>query len=144
MKQSDSVREYVLARLSDLDKQKDLQDLIWKGKFSFGIDSTIYGDLPAWQDVIKKKKRLVRWVWLDALFLSLLISGTTTDIWDKFADHWARALLGLVLITGVVMLFFVITAYYNLFVQFRHVEREIRKLIYQDLLRRIEEAERPG
>ncbi len=37
---TEELERYISKSLDDLDKQKDMQELIRKGKLSFGIDST--------------------------------------------------------------------------------------------------------
>lgn len=133
------IRDYIRQRLAALDKNEDLKEIHLKGKLSFGIDSTSYGHLPAWKDLLIKKKKLVRWIWFDALCLSIFVVLMTTDSWKIFSEDWMKALIGILGLSIVVMVFFVITAYYSLFFRFREVEREVRKLIYQDLLKRLEE-----
>ena len=134
-----NLQQYIEQRLDDLDKEKDAMHMIWKGKLSFGLDEKEFGHLKAWKNLIKRKKSLVKWLWFDAFFLSLFIIGITTDIIEKFAENWLKALFGLILLSLLVMLFFVISAYFNLFVKFRDTEREVRKLIYQDMLVRLQE-----
>jgi hypothetical protein len=58
----------------------------------------------------------------------------STEIWNKFQVNWIKALAYWLLMSGVIMLFYVFSSYYSLFFQFRQTEREVRKLIYQDIL----------
>jgi len=139
MAKSASIQEYIRQRLAALDKKEDLKEISIQGKLSFGIDSASYCHLPAWKDLLIKKKKLVRWIWIDALCLALFVVLMTTENWKVFSEDWVKAILGILGLSIVVMVFFIITAYYSLFFRFRQVEREVRKLIYQDLLKRLEE-----
>ena len=139
MSKSENLQEYIEQRLNDLNNQKDARDMIWKRKISFGFDSKEYEHLDAWQSLVKKKKNLVKWIWIDSFFLSLFIAGITSDFFEKFDQNWLKALVGLILMSLVIMLFFVFSAYFNLFIKFRNVKREVRKIIYQDILNRLKE-----
>ena len=142
MKQTEGLEQYLQRRLTELDKELDLKEITTKGKLSFGIDSTTYAHLPAWKSLVQQKKKLVRWIWVDAFFLSLTVVFIASDYAGKFAENWLKALLGLLLISGMVLLFFVVTAYYSLFYRFRKTEREVRKLIYQDILFRLQNSQK--
>jgi len=97
--------------------------------------------LPAWKDLIQKKKSLVLWIWIDAFILSLFIVAITNDLWNKFDQNWIKALIQWIVISAVIMVFYVITGYYTLFFKFRQTEREVRKLVYQDILYRLSKEE---
>ena len=136
------MKAYIHLRLAELDKQKDLQEVINKGKLSFGIDSSTYGHLPAWPDLLKRKRQMVKHVWLNAFFVSFMTVGIVGDYFDKFGQHWIKALLSLLVISALIMLFYMIGSFYSLFYQFRQTEREVRKLIYQDILSQLKKEER--
>ncbi|HEU4903417.1 MAG TPA: hypothetical protein VFT06_11515 [Flavisolibacter sp.] len=136
--QEEKLSAYIRKRLAELDSQKDLQEIVYKGRLSFGVDSTVFGHLPAWKALVKQKKHLVKWIWIDAFLVSVTIIFVTGDYYEKFAQNWLKATTALVLLSGCIMLFYVITAFYTLFYKFRKTEREIRKLIYQDILFQVE------
>jgi hypothetical protein len=136
------IEAYIHQRLAELDKQKDLQRVIHQGKLSFGMDSTTYSHLPSWPDLIKRKKQLVKNLWLNGIFLSFIIVGTAGDYLNKFEQNWVKALLSLIVISALIMLFYVIVSFYSLFYQFRQTEQEVRKLIYQDILSQLKKEER--
>jgi hypothetical protein len=73
-------------KLDELEKAKDMDDIRLRGKLSVGISSKEYGHLPAWNNLVKKKK------FLDAFFLSLMVVTITGDIWDNLikigSKHW--------------------------------------------------------
>ena len=136
---SEQLQRYLKQKIAEIDQQKDIREIMFKGRLSFGMDAQTYSHLPAWNDLVQRKKRLVRWLWADAFFLSLFIVSASTDVWDKFGQNWLKALAGLLLLSLVIMLFFVIITLYNVFVQFRQVDRQARKLIYQDILYRLQQ-----
>jgi hypothetical protein len=134
MNNTNSLQAYIERKLADLDNQRDMNDIISKGKFSFGMDSTTYGHLPAWKTLLQQKKKLVRQIWIDAFFTSVLAVGIATDIWDKFAASWLKTLAEMLLLSLIIMFVLMITTYFNLFLRFRQTDSVVRKLIYQDLL----------
>ncbi|RYZ28721.1 MAG: hypothetical protein EOO10_08565 [Chitinophagaceae bacterium] len=136
------IEDYIHKRLAELDEQRDMRELTLKGKLSFGVDATSYGQLPAWNDLVKRKKLMVKMVWLDAFFVSLMIVFVVADFSEKFAQNWLKAIVGLILLSAVVMLLYVVGAFYSLFYHFRQTEREVRKLIYQDILSQLKKEEK--
>ena len=134
MNQAGFIEQYIDSKLAELDQQKGL-DTIWqKERFSFGMEAKKFSHLPAWKNLVAKKKQLISRTWLNAFFLSFTVIAISTEIWDKFQVNWIKALVYWLLMSGVIMLFYVFSSYYSLFFQFRQTEREVRKLIYQDLL----------
>ena len=142
MEQHSGLEQYLQQRLTELDKEADLKEITTNGKLSFGIDSTTYAHLPAWKNLVQQKEKLVRWIWVDAFFLSLTVVFIASDYADKFSANWLKAALSLFFISGMVLLFFVVTAYYSLFYRFRKTEREVRKLIYHDILYRLQNSQK--
>ncbi|HEV7333205.1 MAG TPA: hypothetical protein VGN63_19375 [Flavisolibacter sp.] len=142
MERNEGLEVYIQKRLNELEKEMDMKEITTKGKLSFGVDSTSYAHLPAWKELVQQKKKLVRWIWVDAFFLSLTVVFIASDYADKFAENWLKAALSLLFISGMVLLFFVVTAYYSLFYRFRKTEREVRKLIYQDILFRLKNEQK--
>jgi hypothetical protein len=136
------IEVYIRKRLAELDKQKDMQEVIQKGKFSFGVDAATFSRLPAWKDLLKQKKNLVKWIWIDAFFVSFTIIFITGNYMEEFSQDWPTALLKISLLAGGIMLFHVITAFFTLFLKFRQTEREVRKLIYQDILFQLQKEEK--
>jgi hypothetical protein len=136
------IEAYIRKRLAELDNQKDMQEVLQKGKFSFGVDAETFGKLPAWKGLLKQKKNLVKWIWIDAFFVSFTIVFITGNYFDQFSENWTAALLKICLLAGGIMLFYLITAFFTLFLKFRQTEREVRKLIYQDLLVQLQKEEK--
>lgn len=118
-----------------------MQDALYKGRLSFGVPAQKFSHLPAWPTLLKNKKILVRRVWLSAFVISLIVAGWTNQLWEQFSRHWVKALVMWLVISAVIMLIYVIGFFYAMFVNFRNTEREVRKLIYQDLLEKIDEKE---
>ena len=136
------IEAYINKRLAELDKQKDMQDLTLKGKLSFGIDSVSYGHLPGWSTLVKQKKHMVKMVWLNAFFLSLIVVSIVGDYFDKYGQNWLKAVLVILAVTAIVMIVYVMAFFYNMFYHFRQTEREVRKLIYQDILQQLKKEEK--
>lgn len=133
------LEQYLEQKLAEIDRQKDIQDMIGRGRFSFGMDATTYGHLPGWEALVKEKRKLTRWIWIDAVFLSLFIVFLAGDYWAAFGNSWWKAVIKLLATSGIILLLYVVLSYYNLFVKFRMVDRQARKLIYQDILYRLKE-----
>jgi hypothetical protein len=136
------LENYIRQRLTELDKEKDMQEVMWKGKLSFGIDSRAYSHLPNWKNLLQKKKDLVKQVWLNAVFLSLMVTGMLTDVWEILDANWLKAIIKWLVLSGVVMLFWVIASFYSMFYHFRKTEREVRRLIYEDILHQLKKEEK--
>jgi hypothetical protein len=133
MKQSEFIEQYIDSRLAELDQQKE-PDTIWqKERFSFGMEANKFAHLPAWKNLVAKKKELTYMTWLNAFALSFMVIAISDGIWDKFQINWIKALVYWLLMSGVIMIFYVFSSYYSLFYRFRQTEREVRKLIYQDI-----------
>ncbi|HEU4472177.1 MAG TPA: hypothetical protein VFR58_13890 [Flavisolibacter sp.] len=134
---SKNLQHYIERQLVELEKQKDMNDLLNKGRFSFGADSRKWGHLPAWAELVKQKKIMIRLIWVEAFFAPLLIVAIAGDIWEKLETNWISAVAGWIFLSAFAGIFYVLSLYHTLFVQYRRTEREIRKLIYQDLLEKI-------
>jgi len=141
MRESIHLRNYLDQKLAELGQQKNMNDLVQKGNFSFGIEANNYAHLPAWKDLVQKKKMLVRWIWLDAIFISLAVVGLISIVWERFESNWIKALIYWIVMSAVIMLFYVCSSYFSLFFKFRQTEREVRKLIYQDILYQLSKEE---
>ena len=140
--QEERIEAYIHQRLAELETQKDMQEVIYKGKLSFGIDANRYGKLPGWNELVKQKKHMVKMVWVNAFFLSLIIVSIVGDFFDKFSENWLKAMLGMLLLSALIMIVYVMAFFYNIFYHFRRTEREVRKLIYQDILFQLKKDEK--
>lgn len=139
---NDQLKEYVNQKLSDLNKEKDMMEVTGKGKLSFGIHSKEFSHLPSWNILVKNKKKLVSLFWSGGFILSFLIVGATGNIWDKLEQNWLKAIVNWVLTSAFIMFFYVLWFYFSLFVQIRQTERQIRKLIYEDILDQLQKTAR--
>lgn len=136
------IEDYIHQRLAELDEQKDMKEVTLKGKFSFGMDSTRYGHLPGWSALVNQKTHMVKMVWLNAFFLSLIVVSIVGDYFEKYGQNWLKALLVMLSITGLIMVVYVMAFFYNIFYHFRQTEREVRKLLYQDILSQLKKEEK--
>jgi undecaprenyl pyrophosphate phosphatase UppP len=139
MENRQHLENYISQRLKELDKEKDMQEVALKGKLSFGINSRLYSHLPNWKNLVEKKKQLVRWVWLNAVFLSFIITAIVSDPFSSL--RWA-SILRWIGVSVAVLLFVVIFFFHALFFQFRRSEREVRRLIYEDMLHQLKKEEK--
>jgi hypothetical protein len=136
---STQLEQYLEQKIADIDRQKDLASSISRGRFSFDMDQTTYGHLPAWTSLVKEKKNLMKWIWLDAVFLSVFIVFLAGDYWERFETSGWKALVTMLAVSGLTMFLYIMLAYYNLFIKFRMVDRQARKLLYQDILYRLQQ-----
>lgn len=143
MKIYNEIEKYTYQRLLELDKQKDMQDMIYKGRLSLGVDKTTYGHLPACDSLVNKKKRLTKWFWFEAYFVSLWAVLMIGDYFSRPGTTWIQASLQVLVVSGVVMLFCTAVVYFNMFVRIRQMEREVRKLIYKDILFHLKTEKEP-
>ena len=133
------MEEYIRQRLATLDKRKDMDDVIWKGKFSFGLNAREWSHLPSWTTFLKKHRSMVRWAWISAFVLTFLtISFLRPDLYEQIGQDPLAGIAKLIGIGFVIGLFCVMGDFLMLFTLFRDAEREVRKLIYEDILVRIE------
>lgn len=142
MEDKQHLENYIVQKLTELDKEKDMQEVILKGKLSFGIDSRSYSHLPNWDNLVQKKKHLIKHFWANSFFLSLALTGMFTDVWETLDVNWLRSVLKWILLSGVATLLWVAISFYSMFFHFRKTEREVRRLIYEDILYQLKKEER--
>ena len=75
---------------------------------------------------------------IDALFIVFFIS----DIWQKIEENWIRGIAIWLSFSAIVLFLHFVWTYQSMFIQFRQTEREVRKLIYEDLLHEMEKKEK--
>jgi hypothetical protein len=136
------IEDYIYQRIAELESQKDMQEVTAKGRLSFGVDAARYGRLPAWDDLVKRKKQMVKMVWINAAFVSLTLVGMSNDYFENFGQNWLKALATWLTVSALMMLIYVVWSFYSVFYQFRMTEREVRKLIYQDILHQLKKEEK--
>ena len=132
---------YIQQKLQDLEKGKDLKELTSQGKLSFGVSSKDFGHLPSWKELVKKKKKLLQLIWTGSFVLSFCIVGTTFSFDEDLGENWIRTIISWIAVSVCIMLFHVIWFYYSIFFHFRQTEREVRKLIYEDILHQLKKEE---
>lgn len=139
------LKVYIDNKLEELEKEKDMQEVFQYGKFSFGLNARNFSHLPAWKELLRRKNLLVRIFWTNAFLLSFIMGGLGGHIWNQPGESWLKLVGGWILLSLFLMLVYVIGTYFGTFVYFRKTEREVRKLIYQDLLYQInkQEQEKP-
>ena len=133
-----ALKHHIQQRLHDMDKNPEEQEYRRSGRFNFGINRLYYQHLPSWNRFVTGKKKLVRLIWLQAFlttFTIVFLSDFTSDqvIWKSLV----RSLLGSLIFT----LFFTAVAFFSMAAQLNQVQKEARRLVYEELLEKIEEAE---
>lgn len=136
-----SVEAYNHQRLAELKAETDMRRLRLQGRLSFGMEAYKYEHLPSWESLATRKKQMVKLLWVNAAFVSLTIVGMIGNYFDRLSQNWIAALATWLTVSALIMLF-VVVAYYSMFYEFRMVEREIRKVIYEDFLTRIKKEEK--
>lgn len=133
------LKNYIQQQISELDKNRDEQEYVRSGRFSFGLIKQQYEGLPSWESFVKAKKRLVRLIWLEAFFTMLMAAIFFTDAWDKFEQNWVKALVTLLAVTVLTTLFYSVSMFFSIAFEVNRVNKQVRRLIYEDLLRKMEE-----
>lgn len=140
--QTERIAAHIGKRLAELDRGADMQDAVYKGRFSFGLDERSYGHLPAWKALAQQKKQMVKRTWALAFAVSLMVAGLASDVGERFAENWVKALVMLLVTTAIAALLYVIGSFHSVFVEFRKTEREVRRLLYQDILHELKKEEK--
>jgi hypothetical protein len=76
------------------------------------VSSKDFGHLPAWNELVCKKKKLMKFIWINGFFLGIMILSITNNIWDKFEENWIKALIGLLLMSVIIMFISVFTSFF--------------------------------
>ena len=138
---TETLQIHIEKKLAELEKGRDMNEVTLKGKLSFGIDQREYGHLPGWKELLKKKKLLVKMLWVTAIAESLMVVAIIGNVWDIFEQNWLKGLAYWIFVSAVILFFQIIISYYTLFYHFRQTEREVRRIIYQDVLDRMQKDE---
>lgn len=105
------------------------------------MSSKNFGHLPAWKDLVRRKKKMITAIWVNAFLVSLMVIGMKGEVWNKFEENWIKAIVSWIILSAFSMLFYVIWSYYSMFFHFRQTEREVRKLICQDILKQLKKED---
>jgi hypothetical protein len=130
----DELKHYIEDKLVALKKEKDMNEVTNEGKLSFGMQQKDYKHLPSWNDLVKNKKKLVRVFWVNCFLVSFVVVGFCHSFEGNFEQNWIRAVSSWVLLSLTSTILYVAGFYFSLFYQVRKTEREVRKLIYEDIL----------
>jgi hypothetical protein len=135
------LKNYIHSQIRELDKNRDEQEYTLHGRFSFGLVKQQYEGLPSWEAFVKAKKRLVRLVWAAAFLTTLVMASFFTGVWNSFEQNWIKALATLLGVSIVITLFYSIAMFFSIAFEVNKVNKHVRRLIYEDLLRKMEEKE---
>jgi hypothetical protein len=131
---TDELKHYIQEKLAALKKEKDMNEVVNEGKLSFGLHAKDYKHLSSWNDMVRNKKRLVRTFWINCFLISFVTVGLAFTYTDKFQQNWIKGLVTWLVVSLMATLFYVIGFYFSLFYHVRKTEQEVRKLIYEDIL----------
>jgi TM2 domain-containing membrane protein YozV len=131
---TDELKHYIQEKLAALKKEKDMNEVVTEGRLSFGLDQKDYKHLPSWNELLKEKKKLVRTFWINCFLISFVSVGFASTYADKFQQNWIKGLVTWLVVSLMATLFNVIGFYFSLFYRVRKTEQEVRKLMYEDIL----------
>ena len=135
---NEQLKVYIEERLADLNKEKDMTEVVHKGRLSFGLSENDYRHLPSWQKLVSNKKKLVRVFWAGCFLTSFIVVGLASNVADKLSHNWIEAIIVWIATSLFAMMLYVMAFNFSLFYQVRKTEHEARKLIYEDILAKIE------
>ena len=107
---------------------------VYNKNFQFLTESKSISHLTSRKILQLKKKNIIRWIWINAILLSLLIIGMITEVWEKPDQKRFATLFTWLFLSALATLLYIFSAYHYIFLKFRQSKREVRKLIFQDLL----------
>lgn len=90
--EKEKLQQYIRQKLQELESGKDLTEVTSRGKISFGVSSKDFGHLPSWKELVKKKKKLVRLMWVGSLVLSFCVVGINHSFDENFGENWFQLL----------------------------------------------------
>ena len=135
---TETLKNHIETKLRELDQKKDEQEYVSLGRIGFGLATKDYQHLPSWSNFVAGKKRLQRLIWIQAFFLSLFIYSFSIDLWDH---NWLIVLLKTLTMALVNTLVFTVWVLYSLIFDVNKVQREVKKLLYEDLLQKLQQEE---
>lgn len=136
-----ALKDYVQEKITELDKNIDEREFALKGRLSFGMNKSHYGVLPSWQKFVKSKKRLLKIIWIETFSTILFISTFFFGIWDQSDQSWLRTIVVILGITLVLGGFFVAISFFTVANEVNRVQKNARRLIYEDFLYQISKKE---
>ena len=135
------LKTYMQGRMAELDKNLDEQEFWLRGRFNFGMNKQQYQHLPSWNAFVKDKKRLVRLIWAEAFLTVGMVYAFVPGGWELYQSKWKTLLviLAVILFLG---LFLALTSYFITAFEVNRVQKQVKRLIYEDLLHQIEQEEK--
>ena len=111
-----------------------MNNAVYEDHLQFVMESESYKQFPSWKPLQQKKKNIIRWIWIDIVLLSILSAGMVTEVWEKLEQKWFASVFTWLFLCATAMLLYVISAYHTIHLKFRQTKREVRKLIFRELL----------
>lgn len=128
------LHQYIEQKLAALNKEMDMNEVVNKGQLSFGLNGKDYKHLPSWNELLKNKKKLITTFWTNCFVSSFIIVGLTYNMRGGFEGNWIKGIASCIGLSLFATLMYAASFYFNLFYRVRKTEHEVRKLIYEDLL----------
>lgn len=120
-------------KLSELAEIKSMDDYLNNNHLQHEAECQ-YKNLPSWKGLQKKKNNIVRWLIIDIVLLSVLTAGMIIEVWEIFGQNWFATVFTWLFLSASALLLYVISSYHAIYLKFRQTKREVRKIIFQDLL----------
>lgn len=111
------------------------------GNLNFGLHLHLYRQSPHLKDFEKKRKQLRTFIWLETFFISFMLIGLNSDLFDKIAENPFKAIAGLLILSAVSGLFFVYFPLRSLVASAKSTQKEVKKLMLHDLRQKVEVME---
>lgn len=135
---NDQLKMYIEEKLADLNREKDMTEVVHKGRLSFGLSEKDYKHLPSWKELVRSKKKLIRVFWSGCFLISFAVVGLASNVADRLTHNWIEAVMVWIATSLFAMMLYVMAFNFSLFYQARKTEHEVRKLIYEDILNKME------
>lgn len=134
---SELFKDYIRKKISEVDENRDIKEYTRRGRFNFGMNQHQYGHLPSWNFFAADKKKLVKLIWLQA-FLSALTAFAFSENWDQ---EWWKVIIKMLIGATFFTLFFNITSYFSIAFEVNKVQKQVQKLLYEDLLYQLDKEQ---
>lgn len=118
------------------------QEYINRGRFNLGVNAVRFRGLPSYERLLAARKKLVRRIRVDAFFTVFLMTGMMKpDLLDRIAAQPVKTILAVLATSAIYTLFFSLVIFFSTAFEVVKAEREVRRLIYEELLRELEKSE---
>ncbi len=126
----------VIIRIID-DKIKKIEEAQIKntliGSLNFGVHVNDYVHSAHLQTVLKKRKKLIIFLWLETFSIALMMIIILAGIFEKFENNLWKAIVAIImlsLLTGLIFIYFPLR---HLIAETNSVQAEVKKMILEDI-----------